>query len=177
MKKSREKEIGFDEEELESVYQIVKDYDERILNNPEDYHFSDDYDEEPTDKEIIKSILDKIGKSLSLKNKELIDKEFLRKKYNFFNNSVDEKVSNIINKAYEQLRTVEIKYFNMESAEFIKRSVDVYHKSSKYIIGYCHLREDIRKFRISRINSAILTKEKYKIPLNFNKDNYQNGKT
>lgn len=172
MKKSRKKEIGFDEEELESVYQIIKDYDERIPDNPEDYHFFDDYNEEPIDKEIIKSILDKIGKSLSLKNKEMIDKEFLRKKYGFFNNFVDEKISDIINKAYEQLKTVEIKYFNMESAEFRKRKVDIYHKSSKYIIRYCHLRKDIRKFRVSRINSAILTKEKYKIPLNFNKDDY-----
>ena len=60
----------------------------------------------------------------------------------------------------------------MESAEFSKRKVDVYYKSRKYVIGYCHLRKGIRKFRISRIAFAKLTNDNYKIPGGFDKNEY-----
>ncbi len=45
-------------------------------------------------------------------------------------------------------------------------------QSRKYVIGYCHLRNDIRKFRTSRINTAKLTTDKYKIPEEFDKNDY-----
>jgi len=70
------------------------------------------------------------------------------------------------------LKTIEITYFNMESADFSKRKLDVYYKSRRYTIGYCHLRKDIRKFRTNRIASAKLTIDSYKIPSNFNKKDY-----
>jgi len=60
----------------------------------------------------------------------------------------------------------------MESADFSKRKLDVYYKSRRYTIGYCHLRKDIRKFRTNRIASAKLTIDSYKIPSNFNKKDY-----
>lgn len=60
----------------------------------------------------------------------------------------------------------------MERAEFTKRKVDIYAKNSKYVVGYCHSRNDIRKFRISRINKAKVTSDKYKIPADFNKRDY-----
>ena len=60
----------------------------------------------------------------------------------------------------------------MESAEFSERKIDIYYKSRKYVIGYCHLRKEVRKFRTSRITSAKLTKEFYKIPEDFNKNIY-----
>ena len=60
----------------------------------------------------------------------------------------------------------------MESAEFSTRKLDIYYKSSKYVIGYCHLRKGIRKFRTSRISSAKLTNETYQIPKNFDKNKY-----
>ena len=68
------------------------------------------------------------------------------------------------------MKTVEISYFNMDGAEFKKRKLDIYYKSRKYTIGYCHLRKGIRKFRTSRIASAKLTDDNYKIPENFNKN-------
>ena len=60
----------------------------------------------------------------------------------------------------------------MESAEFSKRKLDVYYKSRKYVIGYCHLRKEIRKFRTHRITSAKLTNNIYKIPEDFDKNMY-----
>ncbi len=60
----------------------------------------------------------------------------------------------------------------MESAEFSKRKLDIYYKSRRYVIGYCHLRKGIRKFRTHRIASAKLINNNYKIPEDFDKNNY-----
>ena len=114
----------------------------------------------------------KIGDLLTKEQRININKDFLRKKYHAFNNEIGKNVYSKIKKAFSNRETVEINYFNMESGEFKKRKVDIYPISSKYILGYCHLRKDMRKFRISRISSARLTDNFYSIPPNFNKNNY-----
>lgn len=145
-------------------------------NAPEsDKEYYDDYYDEykkPIKKKIIKSIYGKINNFLPKEEKEEIDKDFLREKYHTFNNEINERVYSIIEKAFSQLKTVEIKYFNMQDAEFSKRKIDVYYKSRRYTIGYCHVKKRIRKFRTSRIASAKLTNDIYKIPEDFDKNKY-----
>ena len=169
----KEKQIELIKEELEAIYKLAKEYEENAPEDDEEY-YDDYYDtyEEPIKEKIIKSILLKVSDVLPKDQKEEIDKDFLRKKYHTFNNGIDEKVYSIIEKAHNQLKTVEITYFNMESAEFNKRKLDVYYKSKKYVVGYCHLRKEIRKFRTSRISSAKLTGDNYKIPEDFDKNVY-----
>lgn len=165
--------LNFNKEELSALYKLTKEYYEELPDDMDDWYNSHyDFDEEPIEKEILISILKKISGMLPDKEKELIDKDFLRKKYHTFNNEINEKAYNIIEKAFDQSKTVEIDYFSMGSAEFKKRKIDVYYKSRKYVIGYCHLRKEIRKFRTSRIGLAKLTKNKYKIPDNFDKNKY-----
>jgi len=168
-----QKALNLKPEELAVIYKIIKDYEENAPEDEEEF-YNDHYDEneEPIDKKLLSSILKKISKQLPEENKEEIDKDFLRKKYHTFNNSINEKAYAIIEKAFEQLKTVDIKYFSMESAEFSKRNLDIYYKSRKYTIGYCHLRKSVRKFRTSRIASAKLTDSHYKIPKTFDKDDY-----
>lgn len=165
--------ISFDKKELEALYKIIKEYEKDSSKNDEGY-YDDHYDvyRIPVGKKIIKSILKKVGSNLPEKEKIDVDKDFLRKRYHTFNNEINHKVYSVLEKAFSQLKTIEIKYFNIESAEFSKRKLDVYYKSMKYIIGYCHLREDIRKFRTSRIASAKLTNDSYKIPQDFNRNDY-----
>ena len=165
--------LNFKPEELETVYSIIQDYKENAPENEEDFYnnYRNEY-EEPFDKKILSSILKKISKHLPKEDKTEIDKSFLREKYHTFNNNINEKAYSAIEKSFEQLKTVEIKYFSMESAEFNKRKIDVYYKSRKYTIGYCHLRKSVRKFRTSRIASAKLTDSDYKIPKRFNKNDY-----
>ncbi len=167
------KALNLKPEELAAIYKIIKDYGENASEDGEEFYndFYDEY-EEPINKKLLSSILKKISNLLPEEAKEEIDKDFLRKKYHTFNNNINEKAYAIIEKAFEQLRTVEIKYFSMESAEFSKRNLDIYYKSRKYTIGYCHLRKAIRKFRTSRIASAKLTDSHYKIPKNFDKNDY-----
>jgi len=163
----------FNKEEAEVVYKLVKEYEKDAPESDKEYY--DDYYDEyetPIKKKIIKSILIKIDGLLPEKQRVEIDKDFLKKKYHTFNNDVDKKVYSVIEKAFSQLKTIEITYFNMESADFSKRKLDVYYKSRRYTIGYCHLREDIRKFRTSRIASAKLTNDSYKIPKDFEKNAY-----
>ncbi len=160
-------------EEAEAVYKIVKEYEKDAPESDKEY-YNDYYDEyeTPIKKKIIKSILVKTGSVLPENQKTEIDKDFLRKKYHTFNNEIDERVYTIIEKAFAQLKTIEITYFNMESADFSKRKLDVYYKSRRYTIGYCHLRKGIRKFRTHRIASAKLTNDNYKIPEDFDKNSY-----
>lgn len=162
--------FGLNTEEIEVLYRIIRDYKEAIPEESE-YDSYDDF-EEPIDKKVIVSILKKLSKNLSKEGRLKIDKGFLRKKYNTFNNRINEKAYVVIENGYAQLKTVEINYFNMDSAEFTKRKLDIYYKSRKYLIGYCHLRKAIRKFRTSRIEVAKLTEELYKIPKNFDKNKY-----
>src|SRR3989344_9334593 len=159
--------------EAEAFYKIVKKYEENAPESDEE-QYDDYYDtyEELIKKKTIKSILNKVNNLIPKEQKEEIDKNFLRKKYHTFNNHVDDKVYSTIEKAFSQLKTIEISYFNMEKAEFSKRKVDIYYKSKRYTIGYCHLRKDIRRFKTSRISSAKLTNDNYKIKEDFDKNNY-----
>ncbi len=167
------KQLNFNKEELISLYQLVREYCNQLPEDMDDwYHSHSDFDKGPIEKEILLTILKKIETSIPQKEKEKINKNFLRKEYHPFNNEISEEVYDVIEKAFEDLKTIEIEYFNMQTAEFKKRKIDVYYKSRKYVIGYCHLRKDMRKFRTSRISSAKLTKTKYKIPEDFNKNNY-----
>ncbi len=163
----------FTPKELEALYQIVRDYQENAPENEEEA-YNDYYDEyeELISKKVISSILKKVAQQLPKEAKEEIDKEYLRQKYHTYNNPINGKAYSALKSALKQLRTVEISYFNMDSAEFKKRKVDVYYTSAKYTIGYCHLRKDMRKFRTSRIASAKLTDRAYTIPKNFNKNDY-----
>ena len=99
-------------------------------------------------------------------------KTVLRRRYDTFNNEINESAYRKIETAFNNQKTVEIGYFDMDSAETRKREIDVYHKTRKYVIGYCHLRKAIRKFRTSRIVTARLTDKNYKIPGNFDKNRY-----
>ncbi len=163
----------FTPEELEALYEIVRKYQENAPENEEEA-YNDYYDEyeEIIPKKVISSILKKAAQQLPKEVTKEIDKDFLRQEYHTYNNPVDGKVYALLKKALEQLKTAEISYFNMDSADFTKRKIDVYYTSAKYTIGYCHLRKDMRKFRTSRIVSAKLTDKRYNIPPNFNKNNY-----
>jgi len=161
----------FTNQELNKIYKILKAFDEGLIVNPSEEWELDYYDEKIANKKGIKPILKKIEKLLPSEIEET-NKTILRRRYDSFNNEINETAYRKIEKAFNEQKTIEIGYFNMSSAEVRKREVDVYHKTRKYVIGYCHLRKAIRKFRTSRIVSAKLTNKRYDIPANFNKNKY-----
>lgn len=158
--------------EAKQVYQILKAFDEGLIVNPSGNWELDHYDEKIANRKGLKPIIKKIEKSLPKEETEETKKIVLRRRYDAFNNEINESVYRKIENAFNNKKTVEIGYFDMASAETRKREIDVYHKTRKYVIGYCHLRKAIRKFRTSRIVTAKLTDKNYKIPANFDKNRY-----
>jgi predicted DNA-binding transcriptional regulator YafY len=169
------KKVEFSDSELTALYKIIQREHENTFDvdyDGDDDFYDEDYFSKPIDKKTITAIASKINKVLPKETKKELDKEFLRKKYHPYNNQIDEQVYETLKKAYKELQTVKIKYFDMNTAEFIKRNVDVYYTSAKYTIGYCHLRKAIRKFRTSKIASAKRIDKNYTIPNDFNKNKY-----
>jgi predicted DNA-binding transcriptional regulator YafY len=158
--------------ELIKIYQILGAYNEGLIVNPSEeweiYH----YDQPIADKKGLTKILIKIERLLPESEFKKIDKNILQRKYDTFNNEINEAVYRTIEKAFNNLRIVEIGYFDMDSAKVIQRKIEVYYKTRKYVIGYCHLRNAMRKFRTSRIVSARLTEQNYKIPDDFDKNEF-----
>ena len=158
--------------EVAQVHQILKAFDEGLIVNPSEDWELDYYDEKITDRNGLKAIIKKVEKSLPKEESEKTKKTVLRRRYDTFNNEINESAYRKIENAFNNQKTVEIGYFDMDSAETRKREIDVYHKTRKYVIGYCHLRKAIRKFRTSRIVTANLTDKNYVIPDNFDKNRY-----
>lgn len=165
------KSVDFTDLELTALYKIIKNQHENTQDIQDDY-YDEDYVSKPIDKKIMTTLTKKISKALPKQTKKELDKEFLRIKYHLYKNTIDTKVYATLKNAYKELKTVEIKYFDMNTAEFIKRHIDVYYTSAKYTIGYCHLRKAIRKFRTSKISSAKRIDKNYIIPNDFNKNKY-----
>ena len=160
------------DKEIEKIYKIVKAVDEGLLVNPQEEWEQDYYDKKLIDKNGLKQILKKLKYLSRNESINKAEKEVLVRRFDTFTNIIDENVEKNVTKAFNNKLTLEMEYFSMERAEFSKRKVDIYAKNSKYIVGYCHSRDDIRKFRISRIGKAKVTQKKYEIPSNFNKKDY-----
>ncbi len=154
------------------IYRILNAYEEGLIINPSEDWESEHYDESIADRKGLKSILKKIEKSLPKEETSETNKKVLRRRYDSFNNEINESVYRKIEIGFDNNQTIEIGYFDMASAKTRKREIDVYHKTRKYVIGYCHLRKAIRKFRTSRIVSVKLTDKGYNIPKNFDKNKY-----
>lgn len=162
----------FNKQELKKIYQILNAYDQGLIVNPAESWEMDHYDEPLADKKGLKQILKKIELFLPKEDAEESKKVILRRRYSSFNNEINEAVYRKIERAFESNNILEMGYFDMESAKVIIRQVDVYYKSRRYIVAYCHLRKAIRKFRTSRITSAKITEKNYTIPADFNKNKY-----
>lgn len=162
----------FNKQELKKIYQILNAYEQGLIVNPTESWEMDHYDEPIADKKGLKQILKKTESLLPKEDAKESKKTILRRRYDTFNNEISEPVYRKIESAFEDKNTLEIGYFDMETAEVIPRQIDVYYKSRKYVIAYCYLRSAVRKFRTSRITSAKIIGTNYRIPDDFNKNRY-----
>ena len=80
-------------------------------------------------------------------------------------------IINRVNDACAGRRSVEMIYYTMSRRKESKRRVDPYRiwffRGSFYLIGFCHLRKEIRVFTVDRIKMLHLTEEKFEIPEDF----------
>ncbi|ABK85687.1 YafY family transcriptional regulator [Bacillus cereus] len=72
--------------------------------------------------------------------------------------------------------SVKILYHKSGEKQLNYRSVDpyriIYWNNKWYVIGFCHLRNDIRSFRVDRIESLIQTENKFNRPDNFSASDF-----
>ena len=81
--------------------------------------------------------------------------------------SPDSEIINILSTAAQQERRVLLRYQAWDGGE-TERAVDlyglVYRAGFWYAVGYCHLRGDLRTFRLDRVQSASMRNETYTRP-------------
>ena len=81
-----------------------------------------------------------------------------------------------LSRAIDQTRTVQMRYYTASRDRTGRREVDPYHlwyaDGGLYLIGHCHLRQDVRMFAVDRIRSLTLTNRPCQMPLDFDLDAY-----
>ncbi len=79
-------------------------------------------------------------------------------------------------RAIAKKRTVEMRYYAATRDKTSRRKVDPYRlwyaAGGLYLIGYCHMRKDIRMFAVDRILSLTVTNLPCQMPLGFNLEEY-----
>jgi len=160
------------EAELREIYGLLKAASEGMLTYYGEEWELDHFDERLVEWRKLKPIVRKVRKLLSQEAVKEVDKRILLRKYGVFGLPVDERIYSELEDAFVNNRRVEIEYFSMSRAEAIKRRVDIYYLSRRYMVAFCHLRGDVRKFRTSRVVSVRVLSERYKVPKDFDKHDY-----
>ena len=77
----------------------------------------------------------------------------------------------LLSEAAQQCKNVRLRYRAYESVEESQRVVDPYGLVCRsgywYLVGYCHLRSDLRNFRLDRIVEVKMQGEAFERPLDF----------
>jgi len=81
----------------------------------------------------------------------------------------------VIQEAIEARRVLQLLYHPRDQSP-AERKVDPYavhlHNGSLYVIGYCHLRKDIRTFVVDRMQKIKLTEDSFVVPPGFSLESY-----
>ncbi|HEV8726216.1 MAG TPA: WYL domain-containing protein [Candidatus Binatia bacterium] len=82
----------------------------------------------------------------------------------------------LISLAIDKRRTAQMRYFSASRGNTARREVDPYYLrfagGGLYLIGHCHLRQEVRMFAVERIRSITLTDHPYQMPFDFKVDEY-----
>lgn len=88
-------------------------------------------------------------------------------------------IINRVNEAALKKRSIRIMYYTMSRKEETKRKVDPYKiwyfNGSFYLVGWCHLRNDIRTFALERIKMLTIIKDKFNVPEDFSIEDLMSG--
>ncbi len=93
-----------------------------------------------------------------------------------FQTSIDPQVWDTVAEALHHFRRLQITYLKPGTKKATCREVDPYHTVSFhgewYLIGFCHLRKEIRVFAVSRIKQAKRQNNIFTIPDDFNFESF-----
>ncbi|MCK9356933.1 MAG: WYL domain-containing protein [Dehalococcoidia bacterium] len=91
------------------------------------------------------------------------------------------KMLRIISLCWTERRQVRIRYWTLNALTAEERVLEPYFvqpsalEHAVYVIGFCHLRREIRVFRLDRIMEAEALETHYEIPAGFDADEYLNA--
>ena len=115
----------------------------------------------------------------NLPNNITVDSTFLKSNVTFIPDllpEIDAKVFETVFSALQNHRTLTFDYRPLQKNTFMERKIDPYHavcqKGSWYILGFCHDKNEVRVFNMSRIKYAEETKERFKVPATFKPEDY-----
>ncbi|MEJ5185462.1 MAG: YafY family protein [Candidatus Geothermincolales bacterium] len=78
----------------------------------------------------------------------------------------------VLEEAIEEKRSVRIDYRAMSTGECTERLVDPYgflfRSNGWYLVAHCHLRGEIKIFKVDRILDAVITGDRFEVPEDFN---------
>ena len=81
-----------------------------------------------------------------------------------------------LSRAISRTRTVQMRYYTASRNRTGRRDVDPYRlwyaDGGLYLIGHCHLRQDVRMFAVDRIRSLAVTSRPCQMPLGFDLEAY-----
>ena len=84
-----------------------------------------------------------------------------------------------VEQAIQQQRRLHIRYYTKSREEWTQRVVEPYvivcRGGAWYLIAYCHLREEVKIFRVDRIDQAAILKQASEIPKNFSSEAFFAG--
>jgi predicted DNA-binding transcriptional regulator YafY len=79
-------------------------------------------------------------------------------------------------RAISMKRTVQMRYYSASRNVTSRREVDPYRlwyaAGALYLVGYCHLRKEVRMFAVDRVRSLATTNRPCQLPLGFDLDAY-----
>jgi len=85
-------------------------------------------------------------------------------------------VFEVLREAVEKEITVEMNYLAFSTGTNIRRRVDPYglfhHAGTIYLVGRCHLREELRNFAVDRVRMPALTGDRFEKPAGFDLDDH-----
>jgi predicted DNA-binding transcriptional regulator YafY len=84
-----------------------------------------------------------------------------------------------IHRALAERRTLRLRYYSLSRDAETERLVDPYHvtlySGGLYLVGYCHLRREVRIFAVERIRAIETLRETFAIPADFDAEAYLRG--
>lgn len=87
-----------------------------------------------------------------------------------------EEIFDQLTKAIAHSCVVEMEYFSQYRNELTRRQVDPYHlhnyQGDWYVSGYCHWRQALRDFALTRIHGLRVLEQVFSIPASFDKEAY-----
>lgn len=153
--------LELNDEDLSAIYSLIKLHlDGEFI----DKSFVMDRREH---REKLYDLLNAIKASVPHEKLKVLFEDYVKLKYlrdTKARHHVKKNVSERIKEAMEKGLTAELAYYSMNRRELTKRRVDIYSRKRDYLVGYCHLRKELRSFRMDRIVSVFPTKDRFEPP-------------